>query len=101
MERAMANDTYGFRRAKIETPTAFEAWPATHVLCLGMVDPQAGLAALLSVLGATEARLESLMLKPRGELFEAVARMTGIGCDAACNVAAQLDGQDAVTSARI
>lgn len=97
----MADDTSGFRKAASEPATAFEAWPASHALCLGMTDPKMGPRALLDVLGATAARLESLVLKPRGPAFEAMVRFTGVGCDAACEIADQLDGQDAVTSACI
>lgn len=97
----MADDTSGFRKAAIEAETAFEAWPASHALRLSMADPHAGLLALLGVLGATEARLESLVVKPSGPAFEAMVRFTGMDCEAAREVADRLDGQHAVTLARI
>ncbi len=98
----MADDISGpTRKPRGVVLAAFEAWPATHVLCVGMIEPQAGLAALLAGLAEAKARLDGLSVKPSGDRFEGIVRLSGVSCEDARSIAAALAADRRILSSSV
>jgi hypothetical protein len=64
--------------------------PLVHILLIATTAPQATLAAIADGIGRTSGQLRSLSLKPVGDGFEAMLRLTGGGEHGAERLAASI-----------
>ena len=72
-----------------------------HVLSISTCSPQACLEAVASVVERCEARVRGFTLKPSGDRFDAVLRLSGIDEAAAWRVAGMISAWPRAGSAHI
>lgn len=72
-----------------------------HVLSISTGSPQACLEAIANILGRCDGRMRGLTLKPSGERFDAVLRLSGMDEAAAWRVAGMINAWPQAGSAHI